>query len=67
MKDNWDNFSILGDQGQLFNFLELIERIRNIIAHHNFVNKDNQDAMNVYLKSWMKAVEANKVAFQVMQ
>lgn len=66
MEDNWISFSGLGDKISLFNFLDIIERIRNIIAHHNLVGKDDQDALNVFLKSWMKAVESSRANFEKM-
>lgn len=60
MEDNWTEFGLLGDKNNLFSFFDLIEKIRNIIAHHNFVSKDDEDALNVYLRNWAKAVESNK-------
>jgi len=64
IEDNPNNFSFLGDRASLFNFFEIIEKIRNISAHHNIVDKDNRDALNVYLKNWTKAVESNKTFLQ---
>jgi hypothetical protein len=58
--DNWAEFSLLGNKSNLFSFFDLIEKTRNIIAHHNFVEKDDEEALNVYLKNWTKAVETNK-------
>jgi hypothetical protein len=64
MDDNWSDFSKLGDKDSLFNFFNIIERIRNIIAHHNIVEEDDRTALGVYLKNWTKAVESNKDYFK---